>query len=299
MVMVKVLLSEPLRVYLKSKGLLDLERRMKSIFIDHRELKLHLAVFESDEKDPCVVFIHGMGLHAMFFSGFLSKLCDEGFNVFGLDIQGHGRSEGERGHFTMQEATENVSSVVDYITKNHNKRVGMIGISLGGMITFYSVANDPRICSAVCCGIAHPEIPLRSSTTRLLLGMAAKLMPKKHLSLLKIMPLEKVTQDPDLQNVIMTDELVVPEYTFKTVASFMKIQPKIPFDQIKTPIMIMIGEKEEIIPPEYCKKVYNILTAEKKLVVVPNAGHMLLIEYMPQTLPLVADWFSKTLKIQG
>jgi len=290
------LLSEPLRVYLESKGLIDLERPMKSVFIEHRELKLHLAVFESDEKNPCVVFIHGMGLHAMFFSGFLSKLCDEDFNVFGLDIQGHGRSGGERGHFTMQEATENTSSVVGYITKNYNKQVGVMGISLGGMISFYSVANDPRIFSAVCCGIAHPGIPLRSSTTRLLLAMAAKLMPKKRLSLLKIVPLEKVTQDPDLQNVIMTDELVVPEYTFKTVASFMQIQPKIPFDRIKTPIMIMVGEKEDIIPPKYCKKVYDILTAEKKLVVVPDAGHMLFLEYVPQTLPLVTDWFSKTLK---
>jgi pimeloyl-ACP methyl ester carboxylesterase len=163
------------------------------------------------------------------------------------------------------------------------------------MITFYSVANDPRICSAVCCGIAHPEIPLRSSGTRLLLGMAAKLMPKRRLSLLKIVPLEKVTQDPDLQNVIMTGELVVPEYTFKTVTSFMQIQPKTPFDQIKTPIMIMVGEKEEIIPPKYCRKVYDILTGEKKLVVVPDAGHLLFLEYVPKTLPLVTDWFSKTL----
>jgi hypothetical protein len=35
-------------------------------------------------------------------------------------------------------------------------------------------------------------------TTRLLLGMAAKLMAKKRLSFLKIVPLEKVAQDPDL-----------------------------------------------------------------------------------------------------
>jgi alpha-beta hydrolase superfamily lysophospholipase len=291
------LLSEPLRTYFKSKKLLDLERPVKSIFIDHRNLKLHLTVFKSDEKDPCVVFVHGMGLHTMFFSGFLSKLCDAGFNVLGLDIQGHGRSGGERGHFTMQEATENVSSVIDYVTKNYDNRVGVMGISLGGMITFYSVANDPRICTAICCGIAHPRIPLRRGTTRMLLGVAAKLMPKKRLSLLKIVPLEKVTKDPDLQNVIMTDELVVSEYTFKTVTSFMKIQTKIPFDKIKTPIMIMVGEKEEITPPEYCEKVYDMLTGEKKLVVVPDAGHMLFLEYVPKTLPLVTDWFSKTLKI--
>jgi alpha-beta hydrolase superfamily lysophospholipase len=295
--MEKVLLSKTLREYLNSKGLLNLERRMKSVFVDHRKLKLHLTVFESDKEDPCVIFIHGMGLHTMFFLEFLSKLCDEGFNVFGLDIQGHGRSRGERGHFTMKEATENVSSIVDYITKNYNTRVGVMGISLGGMITFYSVANDSRICSAVCCGIANPKIPLRNFATRLLLGIAVKLMPKKRFSLLKIVPLEKVTQDPTLQNVIMTDRLVVPEYPLKTVASFMQIQPKIPFDQIKTPIMIMIGEKEEIIPPEYCKKVYNVLTAEKKFVIVPDAGHMLFLEYVPETLPLVTDWFSKTLKI--
>ena len=288
------LLSKPLREYLNLEGLSDLDQ-VKSIFIEHQTIKLHLTILESKETDPCLIFIHGMGLHAMFFFGFLSKLRDEGFNVFALDIQGHGRSEGERGHFTMQEATENVSGVVDYIMENYNDHIGVIGISLGGIISFYSVANDPRISSALCCGIAHPDIPLRSKGIRIFIEIAAKLIPKRHLNLLRIVPLEKVTEDPVLQNIIMTDELVVPEYTFKTVASFMKLHPKIPFDQIKTPIMIMVGEKEEIIPTEYCQKVYDILTTEKKLVVVPKAGHMLFLEYVPQTLPLVVDWFSNTL----
>jgi len=236
-----------------------------------------------------------MGLYSQFFAGFLSKLSEQGYNVFGLDIQGHGRSGGKRGHFTMQRATENVSSVIDYILENYHERVGVMGISLGGMITFYSVANDPRIRSAVCGGLAHPRLPLRRRSKRLLIGIGAKLWPKKRLSLLKIVPLEKVTPDPVLQNVMLTDELVIPEYTLETVASFMDLEPKTPFDQIQTPILVMIGEHEQILPPEYCRNVYDLLTTEKKFVVVPDAGHLLFIEHIPQTLPLVVDWFKKTL----
>ena len=57
----------------------------------------------------------------------------------------------------------------------------------------------------------------------------------------------------------------------------------------------MVGEHEQILPPEYCRKVYDLLTTEKKFVVVPDAGHMLFIEHIPQTLPMVVDWFTKTL----
>lgn len=291
----ETLISEPLRAYLESKGWGKSLAHMRSIFVEDRGTRLHLSFWKRREKDPCIIFIHGMGLHSLFFAGFLSKLSEQGYNVFGLDIQGHGRSGGERGHFTMQRATENVSSVIDYILENYHDRVGVMGISLGGMITFYSVANDPRIRSAVCGGLAHPKLPLRRGSTRLLIGMGARLWPKKRLSLLKIVPLEKVTSDSTLQNVMLTDDLVVPEYTLRTVASFMDLEPKIPFDQIRTPILVMVGEHEQILSPEYCRDVYDILTTEKKFVVVPDAGHLLFIEHIPQTLPLVVDWFKKTL----
>jgi len=233
-----------------------------------------------------------MGLHSLFFAGFMSGLSDEGFNVFGLDIQGHGRSGGERGHFTMQRATENVSRVVDHILENYNERVGVMGISLGGMVTFYSVANDPRIKSAVCGGLAHPDMPLRNRAMRLLIGAGSRFRPRKRLSLLRIVPLEDVTPDPVLQEVMMTDDLVVPDYTLRTVASFMELEPRVPFDEIRTPILVMVGENERILPPDYCRKVYEILTGEKEFAVVPDAGHLLFIEHVPQTLPSVVTGFA-------
>ncbi len=290
-----MLVSEPLRTYLDSKGWGNSLANARSIFIDDRGTRLHVTLWERSENVPCIIFIHGMGLHSLFFAGFMSMLSEQGFNVFGLDIQGHGRSGGERGHFTMQRATENVSSIMDYILETYHERVGVMGISLGGMVTFYSVANDPRIRSAVCGGLAHPKLPLRRRSTRLLIGIGAKLRPKKRLSLLRIVPLEKVTSDPTLQNVMLTDDMVVPEYTLEAVASFMDIEPKIPFEQIRTPILVMVGENEQILPPEYCRKVHDLLTTEKKFVVVPDAGHLLFIEHIPQTLPLVVDWFAKTL----
>jgi pimeloyl-ACP methyl ester carboxylesterase len=291
----EVSVSEPLRAYLDSREWWNSVVNARSIYLDDRGIKLHIFMWEKGQRDPCIIFIHGMGLHSLFFSGFMSKLSEQGFNVLGLDILGHGRRGGDRGHFTMQRATENVSRVIDWILETFNDRVGVMGISLGGMITFYSVANDPRIRSAVCAGLAHPKLPLRRGPTRLFIDIGAKLRPRKRLSLLKIVPLDKVTSNQNLQNVIMTDDLVVPEYTLQTVASFMNIEPRIPFEQIRTPILIMVGEHEQILPPEYCKRVYDLLNAEKKFVVIPDAGHLLFIESISESLPFVVEWFNRTL----
>ena len=287
--------SESLRAYLDSRGWWNSVANARSIYLDDRGTKLHILLWEKRQRDPCIIFIHGMGLHSLFFSGFMSKLSEQGFNVLGLDIQGHGRSGGDRGHFTMQRATENVSRSIDWILETYNERVGVMGISLGGMITFYSVANDARIRSAVCAGLAHPKLPIRRGFTRLFLKIGAKLRPKKRLSLLNIVPLDKVTSDQTLQNVIMTDDLVVPEYTLQAVASFMAIKPRTPFEQIRTPIFIMVGEHERILTPEYCKRVYDLINAEKKFVVIPDAGHLLFIEHISVSLPLVVEWFNRTL----
>ncbi len=235
-----------LKAYLDSRGWAKSLGCARGLCIDGPEAKLHLTVWESRPEHPCVIFVHGMGLHSLYFVGFMSKLSERGYNVFGLDIQGHGRSGGERGHFTMQRATENVSSVINYIHRNYHDRVGVMGISLGGMVTFYSVANDPRIRSAVCAGLAHPRLPLRGRFMRLFIGMGASLMPRKRLSLLRIVPLEKVTSDPVLQDVMLSDDLVVPKYTLQTVASFTDFDPKIPFEEIRTPILVMVGELEQI-----------------------------------------------------
>ena len=64
----ETILSETLRAYLESKGWENSLANMRSIFVEDRGTRLHLALWERREKDPCIIFIHGMGLHSLFFA---------------------------------------------------------------------------------------------------------------------------------------------------------------------------------------------------------------------------------------
>ena len=50
-----------------------------------------------------VFIVHGLGEHMGRYEHVAAALTAAGFNVFGVDHQGHGRSEGERGYATEEE----------------------------------------------------------------------------------------------------------------------------------------------------------------------------------------------------
>jgi hypothetical protein len=73
--------SEPLRDYLDSMGWEKSLADARSIFIEDRGIRLHVALWEGRSEDPCIIFLHGMGLHSLFFAGFMSKLSKQGWAI--------------------------------------------------------------------------------------------------------------------------------------------------------------------------------------------------------------------------
>lgn len=83
--------------------------------IEYQGISLHLTIYETGPQVPSLVFIPGMTAHAGAYTelvpgaNYLEALAAEGFNVIGLDLQGHGRSGGPRGLFTYQDLMGNIS----------------------------------------------------------------------------------------------------------------------------------------------------------------------------------------------
>ena len=55
---------------------------------------LHVREWEVDEPRGAVVLVHGYGEHIGRYEHVAAALNEAGWNVFGLDHTGHGRSEG-------------------------------------------------------------------------------------------------------------------------------------------------------------------------------------------------------------
>ena len=110
-----------------------------------------------------IVFSPGHRRHARFYLPLLGRLCDEGFNVVGIDRPGHGLSEGRRGDCTIDEILDVVEDSVRYARERFGGPVALLGSSLGGIISWYALTREPDVEAVVCHNIAHPA---RAATSR-------------------------------------------------------------------------------------------------------------------------------------
>ncbi|MGQ9467215.1 MAG: alpha/beta hydrolase [Anaerolineae bacterium] len=279
--------------------------------VGYRDILLHLTIYETDPQAPTIIFIPGMTTHAGVYAGlipganYLEALAAEGFNVIGLDLQGHGRSGGPRGLFTYRDLIGNISRAVDYARTHYNERVGVTGSSMGGILAFYAALEDRRLRTAVCHNVVdlrdiHPILYLKRHF--ILIPFTEAIRPLgRHLTWFPI-PVVAFLEPSHVferrENIRRwkADSLCVWAYRCSSwISLFLTPEDKPAVEEMAVPVRIIVGENDRILQAPYHRRFYERLRCRKDLVVVPGAGHMLPLEYLETTVPWVAEWFRETM----
>ena len=131
--------------------------------------KLELAVDKG-----CILVFHGLGASKEVQLGDLEEVAERGFLVVGVDNVGHGDrrypdfderlsrdNPDYKREFTNAVAAtaREVPPLVDALTKAgyiKQERVGALGISMGGFITYSAIPREPRLKVAATI-VASPE----------------------------------------------------------------------------------------------------------------------------------------------
>lgn len=137
-----------------------------------------LAVYEGCREDAaakgCILFFHGLGASKDVQLNDLENLAKHGFMAVGVDNVGHGdrrhpdfdkrlsqdNSSYEEEFLRAVEATAHeVPELVEALMQAgyiEQERVGALGISMGGFITYAAVLHEPRLKAAVTL-VASPK----------------------------------------------------------------------------------------------------------------------------------------------
>jgi alpha-beta hydrolase superfamily lysophospholipase len=268
-------------------------------------LRLHLDVYQRKDDVSTVLFVPGTGAHARCYAEFLFQLHRQGFRVVGIDLQGHGLSEGVRGSFTIEELVENIYDVTTWAVERYGEKVGISGSSLGGILAFYAMANDHRLKSAVCHNVAVLSEPDCLRITRapnllrkiLPLGrLAARLLPELRLTIWLYLDPQALTDDPRLLEIFVDDPLTLQALPLRSIVSQSQVAPARPVEEIEMPIMVLHAEGDRIFPLDYCRAIYDRLTCFKRFELIPGADHFVFApNYLDRSLPPSAAWFRETL----
>jgi alpha-beta hydrolase superfamily lysophospholipase len=274
--------------------------------IRSRGLRLHLDVYQREDDVPTILFVPGTGSHARCYAEFLFQLHRQGFRVVGIDLQGHGLSEGVRGSFTIEELVENIYDVTTWAVERYGEKVGIGGSSLGGILTFYAVANDARLKSAVCHNVAVLSEPDCLRVTRApkalrtilpLSRLGARLLPELRLTIWLYLDLQAITDEPRILEAFVDDPLTMQALPLRSIVSQSQAPPTKPIEEIKTPTMVLHAEGDRIFPLDYCRAIYDRLTCRKRFELIPGTDHLVFAPpYLDLSLPPVADWFRETLR---
>jgi dienelactone hydrolase len=120
---------------------------------------------------PVVIALHGTGGSKQNLLAFCRKLAERGFIAVAIDGRYHGERKSGKGqqdyenaivrawhgnaeHPLYYDTVWDVMRLVDYLQTRDDvdaQRIGLIGISKGGIETYLAAAADPRIAAAVPC----------------------------------------------------------------------------------------------------------------------------------------------------
>ncbi len=265
-------------------------------------LKIHLDILETDSNAPTIVFIPGTAVYSLCYAELLATIAAGGYNVIGFDPRGHGRSEGKRGDYTIEELIRDTQSVITYAIEHFNAQVSLLGSSQGGITAFYVAAIDDRITSAVCQNFADLSLTETSCLSRLpwltrlskpLLNPITKLIPNINIPIATYLDLskEKVKHFGSVQDFLKQDPLAIQTVSLRALQSLSTCELPKAIDKIDTPLMIIQPGKDNIFPVSYTRKLFAKLKCKKRLEIFSYLSHTLFFDNVDVVAPSILRWF--------
>ncbi|MFX0186230.1 MAG: alpha/beta hydrolase [Candidatus Hodarchaeota archaeon] len=282
----------------------EIKNIIKEEYITSDGLKIHIDIYDKEESlNKTVIFIHGTSVYSRFYAEFLYNLFQKGFRIVAPDMIGHGLSEGKRGHFTMEKFTNTIYDVNNYVRKNFGESVAVMGSSLGGITTLYSVAYDKRFKAGICHNAAifneeaykkilKIEGKLKDLASEV--PMLAKSAPKSRLSVFTYLDFYKLAKSEDIIkriDLLMKDKILSDKYSMTAIYTQMSAPLARQIEKIDTPIMIINGDEDVLFTVDYMQEIYDRLKCkDKKLEILKGASHLILHENIEEVIKRIIPW---------
>jgi len=199
-----------------------------------------------------VILVHGIGEHIQRYSHWMEKLNEYGIGFVGVDLPGHGKSDGKRGTLNSYSLTD---EMLDFLIAEHKKTfpgipVFLYGHSLGGGIVLqYLLQKNPVINGAI---VTSPALRLAFQPAKaklLLVRIMKNLLPS--FTQPSGLIVSHISHDKEVIDAYVADPLVHDKISvglFQCMISAADYSLNHAGD-LKIPLLIMHGSDDLIISP--------------------------------------------------
>lgn len=238
-----------------------------------------------------VLLLHGLGSSLLDWQPqieHLARTC----RVYALDLRGHGQSEPLRAPTSMAALAADVAEFI--------KRMGigpciLVGVSMGGMLTFQLLAEQPHLVRAAVLINTAPSFPLGSWRIRgqILLRLAlvrwlglerfgrvlaGRLFPKPEQQALRALLAQRIAANDRCS--YLHAMRAIPGWS--ALAAVRELQ---------TPLLVVAGDRD--YTPLAYKQSYVEQLGNAELVVIEDSGHATPLDQPERLNQLLTDFISQ------
>lgn len=238
-----------------------------------------IDVLSANPNGDAVLCIHGFPCDARIFSYAGSKLSEAGYDVYSMDLPGHGKSGGQKGDLDFDACIKSINQIISELKKK-SKRVFILAHSMGSTFALWYAHQFNSINGLILMapyvrigGIKRSDAePSALAFLRLLLGRL--IFPHRRVNIAKILPgyikiggsqLERMAQDKELNF----------EYSYRYFIDIIaKRNSRVSeLTDIEVPVLILQGARDRNVYPQVSEEFFKLLHTKKKQIKMFDCGH--------------------------
>lgn len=260
-------------------------------------LRIHAVEWKPEaEAKAAVAYIHGMGDYGGRFRDMAEAYARGGLATLAVDLPGHGRSGGKRGHSSFAR----IRKVIDRLLEEARARfpgkpVFLCGLSMGGLLVIdYLLERRPALAGAV---LMNPGLAAREPVAAWRRGVArfmADCWPS--LTVTNGLPTDGCS-DPAVLKAWKEDPLAHAWISARLGFDLLAAQPRVlaRAGEIATPLLVELGDADTVVDPSAAER-FAAAAKDATIERFKGLNHDLPHELGKEAVFRVAvDWISRRL----
>lgn len=254
---------------------------MENIFQDKKTGILYRR-WQAQEPKAVVLLVHGLGAHTARWEFLGDFLQSNNISAYGLELKGFGQTQGMRGHSDSFDIYYQDIRFLYGIIKQENpdKKIFLLGESMGALICFLYAALEPQCYSGLICLAPVFASKLQFNFwTYLRIFFALVFNPRKQFPV-PITP-QMCTRDKEYQEIIDTDPLDKHIASARLYWNILKAQLQVRFliKRVDIPLLMLTAGCDTVVDSSATQKIFKSLkTQDKEMLEYQDMYHALSID---------------------
>jgi alpha-beta hydrolase superfamily lysophospholipase len=242
--------------------------------------------------------VHGLGEHSGRYAAFAAGMAKHGMATFAVDLRGHGRSPGQRGHVdTWSQWTDDIAAFVRHVEEIVDGEVVPVGHSFGGAAMLSTVLAR-KLPSTKRFVVSSPALKVKVVVPpwKVNLGtVASRVMPR--LSLSNEVDPKTISRIPEVVDAYRNDPLVHNKISARLYSAWRAATKEIleHAGEIKLPFLILAGTADALIDPEGSRELHRRAPGTSELRLLEGRYHEPFNDLgSDEVFTMIDEWLSRS-----